>query len=118
MQNTFLSDYLLLGSFKTLLFLLVLFATFYINKKMIIEVGLDVSSGGRRPELIELNARGGYVVGVDLGPTHLRAMVADQTDKAASKVVRERPAGRMEELTPAVISIIEEAIRKSGLEAG
>ena len=34
MQNTFLSGYLLLGSFNTVLFLLILFATFFINKKM------------------------------------------------------------------------------------
>ena len=51
---------------------------FYINKKMILEVGLDVSSGGRRPELIELNARGGYVVGVDLGPNVIRAIVGGE----------------------------------------
>lgn len=34
MQNTFLSGYLLIGSFKTVLFLLVLFASFYVNWKM------------------------------------------------------------------------------------
>ena len=34
MQNTFLSGYLLLGSFNTVLFLLILFATFFINTKM------------------------------------------------------------------------------------
>lgn len=34
MKSTFLSEYLLLGNFKTVLFLIILIATFFINKKM------------------------------------------------------------------------------------
>ena len=33
------------------------YADYYINKRIILEVGLDASSGGRRPELLELNPR-------------------------------------------------------------
>ena len=36
----------------------------YIKKGLVIERGLDVSSGGRRPELIELNVDYGFAVGV------------------------------------------------------
>jgi len=89
---------------------------FYVNKKMILEVGLDVSSGGRRPELIELNARGGYVVGVDLGPRTIRAIVADLKVKPQSRITAPRPAGKMEELVPAVIDAIDAAIKQSGIE--
>lgn len=34
MKSTFLSEYLLFGSFETILFLFILFTTFFINKKM------------------------------------------------------------------------------------
>lgn len=34
MKSTFLSEYLLLGNFKTVLFLIILIATFFVNKKM------------------------------------------------------------------------------------
>lgn len=34
MKSTFLSEYLLFGSFETILFLFILFSTFFINKKM------------------------------------------------------------------------------------
>ena len=44
---------------------------FYINKRTILEVGYDVSSGGRRPELLELNAKSAYIVGVDIGPDNM-----------------------------------------------
>lgn len=39
----------------------------YLKKGLVFERGLDISTGGRRPELIEINPRYGYVVGVDLG---------------------------------------------------
>lgn len=89
---------------------------FYINKKIILEVGLDVSSGGRRPELIELNARGGYVVGVNLGPERISAIVADLKVKPVNKIAIDRPAGKMEDLTPTIINVVDEAIAKSGIE--
>ena len=38
----------------------------YISKSVIIETGQESSSGGRRPELIDLNLRGGYVIGVSI----------------------------------------------------
>lgn len=88
---------------------------FYVNKKMILEVGLDVSSGGRRPELIELHAKGGYVVGVDLGPAKIRAIVADLKVKPVSKVSVDRPSGRMEDLTSAIIKVVDEAVKNSAL---
>jgi len=38
---------------------------FYLKKKVVLESGLDRSSGGRRPMLYEFNYRVRYVVGVD-----------------------------------------------------
>ena len=43
----------------------------YIAKGLVLERGLDVSTGGRRPELLELNAKHGYAIGVDLGAPHI-----------------------------------------------
>jgi len=40
----------------------------YLRKGLVFERGLDISTGGRRPELLEINPRYGYVLGVDLGP--------------------------------------------------
>ena len=39
----------------------------YIRKGLVVESGYDASSGGRRPELIGINERWGYVVGIDIG---------------------------------------------------
>jgi N-acetylglucosamine repressor len=89
---------------------------YYVNKRMILEVGLDVSSGGRRPELLELNARSGYVVGVDIGPEHVTAIVTDLKINCVAKSRAARPAGTMEDMTEPVIKMIDEAIKKSKID--
>lgn len=38
----------------------------YLKKGLVFERGLDISTGGRRPELVQMNSRYGYVIGVDL----------------------------------------------------
>lgn len=92
------------------------YVDYYVNKRIILEVGLDVSSGGRRPELLELNARSGYVVGVDVGPEHITAVVTDLKINCMTKSRIARPSGTMEDMAEPVIKIIDEAIKKSKIE--
>ncbi len=89
---------------------------YYISKKMVLEVGLDISSGGRRPELLEINPRVGYVVGVDIGPETISAMVTDLSIKLIAHSSAPRPAVRMEDLIPVIIKVIDSAIEKSGID--
>lgn len=89
---------------------------YYIDKRIILEVGLDVSSGGRRPELLELNPRAGYIVGVDIAPGHIMTVVADLRINVVAKVKTPRPSGTMENLLNEVIKAVEETIKKSGLD--
>ena len=48
----------------------------YIKKGLVVESGYDASSGGRRPELIEMNKRWGYVVGIDIGGGRAKGVLA------------------------------------------
>ncbi len=93
------------------------YADYYIDKRIILEVGLDMSSGGRRPELLELNPKSGYVVGVDISPTNILAIIADLKVSVISKVKIPRPPTNMEELVAPVIKIIESVIAKSKISA-
>ena len=86
---------------------------YYIDKRMILQVGLDVSSGGRRPELLELNAKSGYVVGVDMGPESITAVVTDLKVNEVAKTRIARPSGSMEDLIPEVIKVIEDTTKKN-----
>ncbi len=89
------------------------YADYYIKKRIILEVGFDMSSGGRRPELLELNAKSAYVVGVDVGPSDILAIVADLKVNVIAKAKAPRPDVNMEGLVGAVIKVIEDVIAKS-----
>jgi len=51
--------------------------TYLIRRGIITDLGTAPSSGGRRPALMEFNARHGYIAGIDLGPTRTRIALAD-----------------------------------------
>ncbi len=89
---------------------------YYIDKRMVLEVGLDVSSGGRRPELLEMNPKSAYIVGVDVGPDEITAVVADLKVNVVSKSRIRRPDESMENLVVEVVKIIDEVIKKSKVD--
>lgn len=91
---------------------------YYINKKIVLEIGLDISSGGRRPELLELNSKTGYVVGVDISPDTISAVVTDLGIKMVSRAKGPRPSVSMEDLVPSVIGVIAEAVNNSKVDKG
>lgn len=52
-------------------------ATDLIRRELIHDLGTGPSRGGRRPSLMEFNARYGFAAGVDIGPTRTRLAIAD-----------------------------------------
>ncbi|MDO8536024.1 MAG: ROK family protein [Candidatus Omnitrophota bacterium] len=88
----------------------------YISKGILMETGWDVSSGGRRPELVELNAKGLYVVGLDIGISNIIATVTDFSINIISKVKIPTPAGSTDDITLKAIELISGILEKSGVE--
>ena len=88
----------------------------YIGKGFVIEKGLDISTGGRKPTLLELNARGGYVVGVDIGPRSIRGVLTDIGANVISKKQITRPQGDMEEVVTSSLDIIQNVMDASKVE--
>ena len=95
----------------------------YVKSKMVFETGLDISTGGRRPELLKLNRQYGYSVGIDLGSPHLTidasivAVLMDTSGKvvAADKVKKEKES--FEKMTERVLDLVDNLITKSGVAA-
>lgn len=87
----------------------------FIEKGIVIEKGLDVSSGGRKPTLVELDARGGYVIGVDIGPLNELAIMTDLSTKIISKNKKTRPQRHMEEVIQVAGSLLDDVISKSNV---
>src|SRR3990167_736929 len=85
----------------------------YIDQKLVIEKGLDISSGGRRPELIELNADWGNLVGVEIGPTHILGFVTNLTPSIIFKEKTKRPEGHMEVVIAEAVKLVRNIIEGS-----
>src|SRR6185295_13707310 len=58
----------------------------YIDQKLVVEKGLVISSGGRRPELVELNAEWGNVIGVEIGPTQIIGIISNLSPSIIHKL--------------------------------
>lgn len=85
----------------------------YIDQKLVVEKGLDISSGGRRPELVELNAEWGYIIGVEIGPTHIIGILSNLTPSIIHKVKVARPAGHMEVVIAESVKLVRKLIAES-----
>ena len=85
----------------------------YIDQKLVVEKELDISSGGRRPELVELNADWGRIVGVEIGPTQILAIVSNLTPAILHRVKVKRPEGHMEVVIAEAVKLVHRAIDES-----
>lgn len=88
----------------------------YVKSGIVIEKGLDISTGGRRPGLVELNRKWGYVLGVDIGPVNMIALISDLANNIISKIKRPRPKGFMEDVIAGSLEIVKELIDTSKID--
>jgi len=93
----------------------------YIHKGLVLEKGLDVSSGGRRPELLDLNSRYGYAVGIDLGPPHITedahivGVMIDTAGKVVAKAKIKKEEEPQESLIKKTRETVSQVLSKSGM---
>ncbi len=85
----------------------------YIDKSLVVERGFDISTGGRKPTLVELNSKQGYVIGIDIGPVNMTAILTDLSNNVINKIKRQRPDGPMNEVITSSIEMVYEIIEKS-----
>jgi predicted NBD/HSP70 family sugar kinase/Tfp pilus assembly protein PilZ len=93
----------------------------YLKKGLVFERGLDISTGGRRPELVEVNPQYGYVLGVDLGPLNVRSasMQVVATDFTGRVLAREKEAredGNIEQSIDALKGLIGQVWASNQIE--
>ncbi len=90
----------------------------YIKKGVIKEVGIDVSSGGRKPTLVDLNPSAIYLIGVGLNLVDMIATLCNLKGEIIFRVKRERPLQAGEALVMSMITLVEELIHKSKVDTG
>lgn len=85
----------------------------YIKKGVIKEVGIDVSSGGRKPTLVDLNPQAVYLIGVGLNIVDMIAVFCDLKGEIVFSVKKERPLQAGESLVRAMTVLVQELLEKS-----
>ncbi len=87
------------------------------NEKLVIDLGLGTSEGGRPPNLVSFAAQARFIIGVDIGRTNISAALADLDAKIVQEDMRPTDADEgYEQVIARVASIIEELISKSKVD--
>ena len=85
----------------------------FIKHKLVYEKELDVSEGGRRPTLLDLNQKAGCVIGVGLNLMNMVGLLVDLKGNIITKTQIARPGQSVKDITECVLGIIREILRRS-----
>jgi predicted NBD/HSP70 family sugar kinase len=85
----------------------------FIKHNLVFEKELDISEGGRRPALLDLNPQAGYIIGVGLNLMNMVGLLVDFKGNIITKTQIARPRPSVKEITECVLEIIREILRRS-----
>ncbi|NQV04356.1 MAG: ROK family transcriptional regulator [Candidatus Omnitrophica bacterium] len=92
----------------------------YINENLVIESGMEASSGGRKPSLVKLREDQGYAIGLDLG--HMGAsgatmigVITDLSGRIITRIEKKREKDSMDRIIEGSLDLIEELMTKKGV---
>jgi len=88
----------------------------YIKKNLVIEGELDESTGGRKPVLVELNPKAGYIVGVGLNMLSMVAVLVDLEINVIKEIKRERLPENSEAVINQMVDLAKEIIDQAEVE--
>jgi len=93
----------------------------YVYKGLIEEGGLDISTGGRRPELVRIKPSYGYTIGIDLGAPHILegtciiGVVMDVSSRQVLKESVKKEEESAEKFIDRIIDLISRLIKDSNI---
>ncbi|WAH37245.1 ROK family protein [Alicyclobacillus dauci] len=73
-----------------------------ISEQFVVETGYGTSNGGRKPVMLQFNAKAGYCIGVDVQITHMKTVLTDIMGNIVYKRIRPMDAAP-DHLTQAVL---------------
>ena len=85
----------------------------FIRNNLVLEKELDISEGGRRPALLDLNPEGGYIIGAGLNLANMVGLLVDLKGNIITKTQIVRPRPSVKEITECLLEIIREILRRS-----
>lgn len=93
----------------------------FIKQGLVVERGFDVSTGGRKPVLVELHAKAGFAIGIDLGPMDypkimMTGLITDLRGTIVHRVVKPRPNESMDQALVHVGELIRQLLKTSPVD--
>lgn len=88
----------------------------YIKKGLVLEGELDESTGGRKPVLVELNPKAGYIVGVGLNMMSTVAVLVDLEINVIAELKRDRSPENSETVIENMVDMAAEIIAKAEID--
>ncbi|KPK97325.1 MAG: hypothetical protein AMJ95_09605 [Omnitrophica WOR_2 bacterium SM23_72] len=85
----------------------------FIKNRLVLEKELDVSEGGRRPVLLDLNPTIAYAVGVGVNITSGIGLLVDMKGNIVLKTQMKKPGSTVKGMIETVLEIVREIIRRS-----
>ena len=94
----------------------------FIKQGLVVERGFDVSTGGRKPVLVELNVKSGFAIGIDLGPMDfpsimMTGIITDLQGTIIHRMVRPRGVESMDQALVHGGELMRELISTSPVDA-
>ncbi len=80
----------------------------FLRQKIVFEKEFDVSKGGRRPLLLDLNASAGYTVGIGVNLLGTIGVVTDLSGRIIHKVKKEKTGSQVKEVVDSIIDVAGE----------
>ena len=92
----------------------------YIDEGLVVESGMEASSGGRKPSLVRLNETNGYAIGIDLGNmseegSFMVGVITDLSGRVITRIEKERQKDSMDKIIDKSMTLIEELINKKAV---
>ena len=93
----------------------------FIKQGLVVERGLDVSTGGRKPVLVELNEKAGFAIGIDLGPMSypqavMTGVMTDLKGTIVHRIVRPRSMETVDRTLAHAAELIRELLTTSPVD--
>ncbi|MBC8473302.1 MAG: ROK family transcriptional regulator [Candidatus Omnitrophica bacterium] len=93
----------------------------YISENMVVESGMESSSGGRKPTLVKLHDGHSYAMGIDLGHMGLGGatmigVVTDLSGRVLHRIEKKREKNSMDKIIDKSIDMISELMNKKGVK--
>ncbi len=86
----------------------------FLRQKIVFEKEYDISKGGRRPLLLDLNASAGYAVGIGINLMNTIGVVTDLSGRVLHKVTRNKPGGAARDVVETLLETLSSLLEMAG----